>query len=39
MNTMQFKSRKYMLQANENYKNIQDPTNKKNLEYISQCKL
>ena len=29
----------YMLQTNENYKNIQKPKNKQNLEHISQYKL
>ena len=36
---MQVKSWKYMLQTSENYNNIQEPTNKQNLEDISQYKL
>ena len=36
---MQFKSWKYLLQTSENYKNIQEPTNKQNFEDISQYKL
>ena len=32
MHTMQVKSWKYMLQISENYNNIQEPTNKQNLE-------
>ena len=33
---MQVKSLKYMLQTRGNYGNIQEPTNKQNLEDISQ---
>ena len=36
---MQVKSWKYMLQTIENYKDIQEPTNKQNLEDISNKKL
>ena len=39
MHTMQVKIWKYMLQTIENYNNIQEPTNKKNLEDILQYKL
>ena len=39
MHTMQFKSWKYILQTSENYNNIREPTNKQNLEDISQYKL
>ena len=39
MHTMQVKSWKYILQTSENYNKIQEPTNKENLEYISQYKL
>ena len=39
MQTMQVKSWKYMSQANEKYNNIQEPTNKQNLDDISQYKL
>ena len=34
---MQVKSCKYMLQTRENYKNIQEPSNKQDLENISQA--
>ena len=36
MHSMQVKSWKYMLQTSENYISIQESTNKKNLEDISQ---
>ena len=36
MHTMQVKSWKYMFQTSENYNNIQEITNKQNLEVISQ---
>ena len=36
---MQVKNLKYMLQTSENYNNIQEPTNKQNLEDILQYKL
>ena len=36
---MQVKSWKYVLQTSENYNNIQESTNKQNLEDISQYKL
>ena len=36
---MQVKSWKYMLQTSENYSNIEQQTNKQNLEDISQYKL
>ena len=39
MHTMQIKSWKYMLQISENGNSIQEPTNKQNLEDISQYKL
>ena len=39
MHTMQIKICKYMLQTSENYNNIQEPTNKQNLEDISEHKL
>ena len=39
MNIMQVESWKYMFQTSENYSNIQAPTNKQNLEDISQSKL
>ena len=39
MHIVQVKSWKCMLQASENYNNIQEPKNKQNLEDISQYKL
>ena len=39
MHTMQVKIWSYMLQASENYNDSQEPTNKQNLEDISQYKL
>ena len=39
MHTKQIKSWKYLLQTNENYNNIREPTNKQNLEDTSQYKL
>ena len=39
MHTMQVKSWKDMWQTSDNYNNIQEPTNKTNLEDILQYKL
>ena len=39
MDTMQIKSWEYMFQTSENYNNIQEPTNKENLQDFSQHKL